>query len=380
MKRAILTAIVTILTMFLVTAIVLVAFSLVFRLVAPETMQVATVSTESVQAATDAAAESTTIPTEEPTTVPTEPQPEVFTLTFVGDCTLGADPTSRYSPNGFLTVVGDDYDYPFANVIDYFTNDDFTMVNFEGVLGDRGAPADKTFTFRGPAEYVNILTRGSVEAVTLSNNHAYDYHLPGYESTTEILTEANIPYVEQNGSAIMTTESGLTIGMYAALFTINQEDLEAEIASLREQGADIIVFAIHWGSEGFYYPHTHQIQQAYDAIDAGVDIVYGHHPHVLQKIEEYNGGIIYYSLANFSFGGNLQPRDMDTAIIQQQVIRELDGTVHLGEHTIIPCSVSSIDVYNNFQPTPYEEGTEEYQRVLDKLAGEYKGPNLNTSY
>lgn len=379
MKRALLIILVIFLTAALIAVSGLVVFTLITNGESAETMQVATMPTVAPTEATTPPTEPTTAPTEA-TTVPTEPQPEVFTLTFVGDCTLGADPTSLYSPNGFIKVIGENYDYPFANVIDYFKNDDFTMINLEGVLGNRGAPANKTFTFRGPAEYINILTRGSVEAVTLANNHAYDYYTPGYEGTTDILTEAGIPYVERNSSTLVTTESGLTIGLYAALFTIEQDDLEAEVAAMREQGADVVVFAIHWGSEGYYYPLSHQIQQAYDAIDAGVDIVYGHHPHVLQKIEEYNGGIIYYSLGNFSFGGNLQPRDMDTVLLQQQVIRELDGTVHLGELTIVPCSVSSIEVYNNFQPTPYEEGSEEYERVLTKLAGEYKGPNLNTSY
>ena len=122
------------------------------------------------------------------------------------------------------------------------------------------------------------------------------------------------------------------------------------------------------------------MDQAHDAIDSGVDIVYGHHPHVLQRIEEYNDGIIYYSLGNFCFGGNQQPPDLDTAILQQQVIRHPDGAVELGELTIIPASISSIPVKNNYQPTPYEEGSEEYQRVLDKLSGGYEGVQLNVSY
>ena len=112
------------------------------------------------------------------------------------------------------------------------------------------------------------------------------------------------------------------------------------------------------------------------AIDAGANIVWGHHPHVLQPIEEYNGGIIYYSLGNFAFGGNSVPKDHDTAVLQQEIIREPDGSIHLGKLTIIPCSVSSIKERNNFQPTPYEEGSEEYKRVLSKLDGTYGGPNL----
>ena len=153
-----------------------------------------------------------------------------------------------------------------------------------------------------------------------------------------------------------------------------------QIDQLTEQGAELIVLAVHWGSEGLYYPHKHQREQAYQAIDLGVDIVYGNHPHVLQPIEEYGDGIIFYSLGNFSFGGNHNPPDKDTAILQQEVIRDKDGNIRLGELTIIPASVSSVEDHNDFQPTPYEEGSEAYQRVISKLDGSWNGPNLNVTY
>lgn len=336
-----------------------------------------TVPTEAVTEPETVPAEPVTAPATEAATVP--PEPEVFTLTFVGDCTLGSDPGMMDS-SGFVSVVGSDYAYPFRNVREYFENDDFTMVNLEGVLGDQGYPANKTFRFRGPGEYANILAENSVEAVTLANNHSMDYGHSGYNETKRILDEAGLPYVEKDGSSLVKTESGLTIGLYAASFVIDQKDLEKEVAALREQGADIVVFAIHWGTEGSYRAHAHNVQQAYDAIDAGVDIVYGSHPHVLQKIEEYNGGIIYYSLGNFCFGGNHFPSDMDTAVIQQQVIREPDGTVRLGELTVIPCSVSSIPIQNNFQPTPYPQDYAGYDRVMSKLDGTWKGANLSINY
>ena len=101
---------------------------------------------------------------------------------------------------------------------------------------------------------------------------------------------------------------------------------------------------------------------------------------MLQKIEEYNGGIIYYSLGNFSFGGNRNPRDKDSVIVQQEVIREHDGSVTLGELTLIPCSISSVADYNNYQPTPCEEGTEMYNRIMAKLDGTYEGADLVVDY
>ena len=114
-------------------------------------------------------------PATEPEPSETEPPEEYFYLTFAGDCTFGGEPVIYYAPWGFLNTVGEDYGWPFRNVMEWFGNDDFTMVNLEGVLCDSGNPVDKKFTFRGPTAFVNILTQNSVEAVTLANNHSMDY-------------------------------------------------------------------------------------------------------------------------------------------------------------------------------------------------------------
>ena len=332
---------------------------------APET----TASPETTEAVTE--------PTE------TEPAEEHFTLTLVGDCTLGYMPGHEYSYGGFKYIVGEDYEYPFRNVREYFDNDDFTLINFEGTLGNEGYAANKAFTFRGPAEYTQILTSSSVDAVTLANNHSLDYGYPGYVETKRLLDEAGVPYVEKDASTMVVTDSGLKIGLYAASFVLDQKDLEAEVKAMREQGAEIVILAIHWGSEGIYHSFVDQWNAAYKAIDAGVDIVYGHHPHVLQKMEEYNGGYIFYSLGNFSFGGNQAPVDMDTVLVQLEVIRDLEGNVSLGELNLVPCCISSVSGSNNYQPTPYREGSDGYDRVMQKLQGLWTGysavPDYNTS-
>ncbi len=315
------------------------------------------------------------------TTVPeTEPQPEHFVLTFAGDCTMGSTLDKWNYGAGYIKTVGENYEYPFANVLEYFEKDDFTIINFEGVLAEDGRPADKRFAFRGPLAYTNIMTSSSVEAVTLANNHSMDFGKAGYESTKNAMDEAGITYVEKDSSKIYTTERGLKIGLYAGAFSIDVKDMTAEIKQMRNDGAEIIVCAFHWGEEGRYRPTAAQEKYAKAAIDAGADIVYGHHPHVLQKIERYGKGVIFYSMGNFTFGGNSYPKDYDTAVLQQEVIRDLDGTISMGELTIIPCSVSSAKNVNNFQPTPYEEGSKEYDRVMSKLDGSYKGPDLVVNY
>ena len=346
-----------------------------------ESVTETTLAPETTEAPTETTVPETTAAPEptETTGAPTEPVPESFTLTFVGDCTLGTQPKNFNYGQGFVKTVGEDYTYNFANVIDYFTGDDFTMLNLEGVLANEGTAAVKQYTFRGPTDYVNILTQNSVEAVTLANNHTMDFLEAGYASTTTTLTDAGMPYVEHSKTLIFTTERGLTIGIYAInmLEGPKQADIVAAIAELEaNEEVDLVVLSAHWGKENTFKANATQKDLAHAAIDAGADIVYGTHPHTLQPIEEYNGGIIFYSLGNFAFGGNNNPKDYNTALVQQEVIRDVDGTIKLGQLTIVPCSVSSVTNLNNFQPTPYEEGSDAYKKTMSKLDGTYTGGSL----
>ena len=345
------------------------------------TVQMASVPETTVPATTEATVPETTEEVTEPeTTIPetTEPEPQSFTLTFVGDCTLGTQPKNFNYQLAFIKTVGEDYSYNFANVIDYFTGDDFTMLNLEGVLANEGTAAVKQYTFRGPTDYVNILTQNSVEAVSLSNNHSKDFLEAGYLSTTTTLTDAGMPYVEQDKTLIFTTERGLTIGIYAVnIDNLKEEEIVAGISALdANEEVDLVILCAHWGNENTFKANATQKALGHAAIDAGADIVYGTHPHTLQPIEEYNGGIIYYSLGNFAFGGNNKPKDFNTALVQQEVILNPDGTVTLDELTIVPCSVSSVTNTNNFQPTPYEVGSADYEKTMSKLNGTYTGASL----
>ena len=337
--------------------------------------------TEPTQPTTEAA----TAPTEEETlpaetTEPTEPQPESYYLTFAGDCTLGSVPSMFGVDSGFVKTVGTDYDYPFANVKDIFENDDFTMVNLEGVFAENGTPQDKEFTFRGPTDYTKILTGSSVEAVTLANNHSYDFGQKGYDSTKDALDNAGICYVEENKIRIFTTERGLKIGLYADAFNLSVDDIRENIQKLKNAGAEVIVCAFHWGEEGKYRPGQAQQDFAHAALEAGAHVVFGHHPHVLQRVEQTAEGVIFYSMGNFSFGGNTAPRDMDSVIAQLEIIKDPSGKIHVGQLDLIPACISSAEGYNNYQPTPYEEGTEAYDRVMDKLNGNFTGSDLTVNY
>ena len=324
----------------------------------PQPSEPAPVQTETVPVNTTP---ETTAPTE------TEPAEERFLLTFVGDCTLGCRDAHSYMNFGFTRTIGEDYGFPFRNVVEYFERDELTCINLEGALTDQGNAMQKAHTFRGPTSYVNILTQSSVEFVTLANNHTMDFGQAGYDSTLATLEGAGIPYVERDKATVVTTENGLKVGFYGAVYYLMETEVITEaIRELKEQ-ADIVVFVPHWGFETNPKQNEEQVELAHAVIDAGADFVWGSHPHVLQEMETYNGGIICYSLGNFSFGGNIYPDDYDSAIVQQEVIRDKEGNVTLGETIVVPVRISTNDTRNNFQPIPYAEGTEDYARVLEKL-------------
>ena len=143
------------------------------------------------------------------------------------------------------------------------------------------------------------------------------------------------------------------------------QQLKDNIAKVKADGADLIIAIFHWGNERETVPDYNQMTLAHAAIDNGADLVIGHHPHVLQGIEEYRGKYIAYSLGNFCFGGNSAPSDMDTMIFQQTfTIR--NGEVLADQNiNLIPCSISSEAGFNNYQPTP-SEGSEA-ERIRQKI-------------
>lgn len=327
-----------------------------------------------------------TAPTTPDPTV-TEPAAESFVLSFAGDCTFGDNFGSEEETGTFCKVVKDKYGYPLSNVRDYFLGDDLTLVNLECALTasdpteeEMETLKENLFRFRGPVEYTNILLEGGVEFASCANNHSRDYGQQGLKDTWAALEEAEIAYASFGKSTVVETQRGLKVGIFTVFFNTTESSVKMVVDSLKSRGAQLIIMSVHWGDEGTYTPTEQQYSIGHMAIDAGVHIVYGHHSHTLQPIESYHGGIIYYSTGNFSFGGNRNPKDKDTAILQQEVLRYEDGTVALGSLTAIPCRISTSDSWNDYRPTPYEPGSEEYLRCLAKLEGSFEGPAVEVPY
>jgi poly-gamma-glutamate synthesis protein (capsule biosynthesis protein) len=298
------------------------------------------------------------------------PEPEVTTVTVscVGDCTLGTD--ENFNASTSLPAMAEEkgLDYFLSNVKDIFSADDLTIVNFEGTLTTSTNRADKTYAFKGDPSYTEILTSSSVEACNLANNHSHDYGSDSYTDTKTYLEEAGLLTFGYDNVAI-TEVNGVRVALVGVYELAKGEgcleDLESAMSIAKDENADLIIVSFHWGIERDETPDATQVKLAHAAVDLGANLVVGHHPHVLQGIEEYNGVNILYSLGNFCFGGNSNPSDKDT-MIYQQTFTFVDGELQLGiEDNIIPCSLSSVSSRNDYCPTPATG--DEAQRILDKI-------------
>lgn len=302
-----------------------------------------------------------------------EPVNTSIKLSFAGDCTLGNYAGQAYDGlfNQEYAKQGNDAAYFFKNVKNVFENDDLTIVNLEGPLTSATSHVEKQFPFSGSKEYANILTSGSVELVSVANNHSEDYYEQGMRDTKQVLDEKKIGYFGYETSCVKEVK-GIKIGFlgYRSMsLSMNNEKgratIKAAIDDLKNnQGANAVVIFYHWGIEREYYANSDQRELAKFSIDSGADLVIGSHPHVVQGTEEYNGKQIVYSLGNFCFGGNRNPSDTDS-MIYSITMNFTDGVYTGDSHEIIPCSVTSVKGRNNYQPSILE-GSEK-ERVLTKI-------------
>lgn len=298
----------------------------------------------------------------------TEGEPAEILLSFTGDCILGTDEFFAWDTGlpAYYNLYGPEYF--LKNVRSIFEEDDLTIVNMEGTLTEETTRVDKQFAFKGDPEYVKILTSSSVEAANIANNHSHDYGEKSFQDTVQTLEENGIKTFGYDDVAVLEVK-GIRVGMFG-IYELDDHleripQVKQDIAKLKDQNVDIIVAVFHWSNELVTVPDENQVTLAYLAIDEGADVVVGHHPHVVQGIDEYKGKMIAYSLGNFCFGGNTHPTEMDTFIFQQKFILDGKRNITGSEYKVIPCRVSSETTYNNYQPTPLVG--EEAKETMDKI-------------
>lgn len=301
---------------------------------------------------------------------------QVITVAAVGDMMFGG------SSQPIMEQYG--YDHPFAATRHILESADITLANLETPLTNRGEPiTEKQFLFRNPPEKVApALKRAGFDIVSLANNHTLDYGTQGLQDTLEALQNNGIRYHgagmnsdEARKPVVYELPDGQTAGFLAYSCTFPEEfwaaadkagtafcherHVRADVASLVEQKVDIIVVSFHWGAERARELRPYQPLLAHAAIDAGADVIIGHHPHVLQGIEYYREGLILYSLGNYTFGSRTQ--HARTSVIANMVFK--DGKFSKLEMT--PINVNNFEV--DFQPRPLLD--EAAQAVYAEIAG-----------
>jgi poly-gamma-glutamate synthesis protein (capsule biosynthesis protein) len=248
-------------------------------------------------------------------------------LYFGGDCTLA---------NNFENYVQDKFEYPFEK-LKWFSDADISMVNLENPISLRGKIIPKKFNFRMHPKYLKVLQSAGIDIVTCANNHSYDYGKEALFDTMHYLDSAGIKYIgigknlSEARKPVIFNVKNIKIGFLgyhgsgdwypvsqktAGVLPRSEKYIKEDIDFLRKtEKVDYVIVNFHWGKEGSHMADGYQQNLGHFTIDAGADIVIGHHPHVLQGIEKYKNGIIVYSLGNFIFGGNSR-REYNTMIFK----------------------------------------------------------------
>ena len=234
-------------------------------------------------------------------------------MTFAGDLNLSEN-VERY--------VGSRVGYVFSEWKPGNESDIF-MVNLENPVTRATEKVEKKYNFKMDPIYLQTLLDGGVTIVTCANNHVFDYGLQGIDDTMRNLDSAGIYRVgigrslADSRTPVVLERKGKKIGFlayfgggdYAAtsgragFAPRRTRDILKDVRKLRGS-VDYVVVNFHWGAEREPIPELWQRTLAHKVIDAGADLIVGHHPHVLQGLEEYHGKWIAYSLGNFVFGGN----------------------------------------------------------------------------
>lgn len=275
-------------------------------------------------------------------------------------------------------VARDGYFHPFERIAPELKKGDLTLVNLEAPLTSRGTEfLDKKYRFRVRPTAAAALRQAGITTVALANNHSMDFGAEGLLDTLRYLSQAGIGHVGAGEdlagarTARFYDIRGTTVAFLGYSLTLPQEFwagekrpgtaplfeklVQEDIAAARRK-ASIVLVTVHWGEEGSTQLREYQPRLGRMMIDAGADAVIGHHPHILQGIEVYRRGIIFYSLGNFAFAA--KSRQADRSLL---VRLTFDGDRRTAE--LMPLNIRHGEV--GFQPKVMTgaQGDEVVQRL-----------------
>ena len=244
-------------------------------------------------------------------------QQDVYSILLAGDVMLDRGVGWYVARQG-----GGDWRFPWHFVADRLSSADLVFLNHEGVMSDVGQDAGGVHSFNFPLDALDGLLFAGVDVVSLANNHIFDWGAAALCSTQRRLYEhgigtvgAGCSYAEANAPYIHTFDDESRVGFlgytsfypngaagdtHPGISDYTPGNMQGRINALREE-VDVVFVSMHWGEEYQSTSNAEQQRVGRMLIDAGADVVVGHHPHTIQEVEGYNGGWIFYSLGNFIF-------------------------------------------------------------------------------
>jgi len=220
---------------------------------------------------------------------------EPITLIAVGDIMLGR------SVNAKMQKLND-FSYPFLKTADFLKSANLTFANLESPFYDDCPTTNTGMIFCADPKAVEGLVFAGIDVVNLANNHTRNYGEIGIRKTIELLNKNNLSIIGLNDNLVQKEIRGMKFGFLGFDLTSGYQE-ESIVQAVQENSlrVDVLIVSFHWGAEYAKEPIEKQIELAHKIIDAGADLILGHHSHVIQKIEDYHGAKIVYSLGNFIF-------------------------------------------------------------------------------
>ena len=308
----------------------------------------------------------------DPSVVKTIIDPYELNLSFVGDCSIGGLPASQNRPGTYTAVVDEKGPaWPFSLVRQYLDNDDFTFANNEVVFTTEKNSRDKRTVLQAAPSYAGVYLHSGIDALNTANNHCMDYYAAGYRETLATLDGLGMPHFgtlypdtkQEQDQLLIQEVKGVKIGALGFSYPQTEDlpQIEKRVRLLREQGCALVVVSLHWGREVSSSPKDWQFTMARRIIDMGADVIWGHHPHILQQVMFYQGKPIFFSTGNFTFGA-MKDVDPDTGIFQLRYDLK-GGTPRLTRFSVVPCRTQG---KGDFRPYPLTDESEK-QKMLRKL-------------
>lgn len=239
-------------------------------------------------------------------------------ITFVGDIFPSDEPFSLGFgiKSQFEKRWGDNWRH---SILSMTKDSDVVIGNLESPLLDSSL-AEKA-DFYGNPKFACFLKECGIGVLNVANNHILEHGKRGYEETLKALADSKIKAIGDNNRVLYLNSdeckiaivgfSGVDLdasdknGCYSVL---NEQNVISALNGMIANNADLKIFCFHWGNEYIHKPSMEQRMLACKLIDAGADLIIGHHPHVIQPYEQYKKGHIFYSLGNFCFDNPFQSR------------------------------------------------------------------------